>query len=328
MATKIHGDELPQVLVLGSPWVLPSLESQFSHRFHFLKPSNSQFPLLQFLSSYAQSVQALLIPGGSFALTSAILDCLPSLKLAVTTSVGVDHLDLPELRRRGIAVAYAGNLYSEDVADMAVGLLIDVLRKVSAADRFLRQGLWPTNREFPLGLKLSGKRIGIVGLGKIGCEVAKRLEGFGCKMSYNSRTKKPLVPYSYHSTVHELAAECEALIVCCGLTEETRHMIDREVMVALGKDGVIINVGRGAIIDEKELIECLLQGEIGGAGLDVFENEPEIPEELFGVDNVVLSPHVAVITHESMKGLCKLVVDNLEAFFSNKPLVSPFMDGG
>ncbi|KAA0049006.1 hypothetical protein IC582_012304 [Cucumis melo] len=321
-----HGKNLHQVLVLGSPWVLPALRSQFSNRFHFLIPSLSDLPLLQFLSSYAQSTQALLIPGGCFLVTSAVLDCLPALKLLVTTSAGVDHLDLPELRRRRIGIAYVPDLYSEDVADLAVGLLIDVLMKVSAGDRFFRLRLPPTtNGDFPpFRLKLNGKRIGIVGLGQIGSKVAKRLEGFDCKISYNSRTKKPLVPYSFYSNVHELASNCDGLVICCGLTKETQHMIDREVMVALGKDGVIINVGRGAIIDEKAMVECLIKGEIGGVGLDVFENEPEIPEELFNFDNVVLSPHVAVMTHETLVGLSRLVVDNLEALFSNKPLVSPF----
>ncbi|CAK9319015.1 unnamed protein product [Citrullus colocynthis] len=258
-------------------------------------------------------------------LNSAVLDCLPLLKLVLTTSAGVDHLNLAELRGHGIAIACAGNLFSEDVADMAVGLLIDVLRKVSERDQFVRQCLWPTKPNFPLGLKLSDKQVGIVGLGKIGSEVAKRLEGFGCRISYNSRTKKPLVPYSYYSNVHELAADCEVLIICCGLTKETHHMINREVMLALGRNGVIINIGRGPVIDEHEMIRCLVEGEIGGAGLDVFEIEPEVPRQLFTLDNVVLSPHAAVTTHESFVGMSKLVVENLEAFFSNKPSVSPYM---
>ncbi|CAK9319016.1 unnamed protein product [Citrullus colocynthis] len=325
MAVERQGEELPQVLVLGPPWVFSTLESQFPNKFHFLKPWDSELSLHQFLISYAQSTQALLIPAVIHTLNSAILDCLPSLKLIITTSAGVDHLNLPELRGRGIAIAYAGNLYSEDVADMAVGLLIDVLRNVTAGDRFVRQRLWPTKPDFPLGLKLSGKQIGIVGLGKIGFEVAKRLEGFGCRISYNSKTKKPLVPYSYYSNVHELASNCEVLIICCGLTEETHHIINREVMLALGKNGVIINIARGAVINEKEMIQCLVEREIGGAGLDVFEIEPEIPKQLFTLHNVVLSRHAAITTHESFVGMSKLVVENLEAFFSNKPLVSPYM---
>lgn len=155
MAAERQSDELPQVLVLSPPTVFTSLESQFSNRFHFLKPWNSELPLLQFLISNAQSARAcLVIPGDRIAVSSAILDCLPSLNLVVTTSAGVDHLHVAELRRRGVAIAYAGNLFSQDVADTAVGLLVDVLRNVSAGDRFVRQGLWPKQGDFPLGLKV------------------------------------------------------------------------------------------------------------------------------------------------------------------------------
>lgn len=217
-------------------------------------------------------------------------------------------------------------MFSEDVADMAVALLIDVLRKVSAADRYVRQRLWATKGDFPLGSKLGGKRIGIVGLGSIGFQVAKRLEAFGCSILYNSRKEKEFVSYPFYTNVCELAANSDALIISCGLTEQTRHMINREVLLALGKEGVIVNIGRGAIIDEKELVQCLVQGEIGGAGLDVFENEPNAPKELFALDNVVLAPHMAVFTPESFKALCDIMIGNLEAFFSNKPLLSPVMN--
>ena len=172
--------------------------------------------------------------------------------------------------------------------------------------------------------QLGGKRVGIVGLGSIGSEVAKRLEAFGCCVSYNSRNKKPSVTYPFYPDVCELAANSDVLIICCALTDQTHHLINKQVLLALGKRGVIINVGRGAIIDEKEMVGCLLRGEIGGAGLDVFENEPDVPEQLFALDNVVLSPHSAVFTPESFKDVCELAVANLEAFFSNKPLLTPF----
>ncbi|CAB4300211.1 unnamed protein product [Prunus armeniaca] len=139
--------------------------------------------------------------------------------------------------------------------------------------------------------------IGIVGL----AEVAKRLEAFGCVVSYNSRRKQQALPYLFYSNVHELAANTNALIICCALTDQTHHMIKKEVLSALGREGVIVNVGRGAIIDEKELVRCLVHGEIGGAGLDVFENEPHVPQELFALDNVVLSPHNAALTPESFE---------------------------
>lgn len=131
--------------------------------------------------------------------------------------------------------------------------------------------------------------------------------------------------FPFYTNVRELAANSDALIICCGLTDQTRHMINREVLLALGK-GVIINIARGAIIHEKEMVQCLTSGEIGGAGLDVFENEPNVPEELFALDNVVLAPHVAVFTTESLKALRDIMIGNLEAFFSNKPLLSPVMD--
>ena len=161
-----------------------------------------------------------------------------------------------------------------------------------------------------------------MGLGSIGSEVAKRLSAFGCIIAYNSRKKKQSVPFPYYARVCDLAANSDVLILCCALTEKAHHVINKDVMVALGKQGVIINVGCGSLIDEKELVQCLVRGEIGGAGLDVFENEPNAPKELFELDNVVLSPHCAVMTPESFEALLELIVTNLKAFFSTKPLLS------
>ncbi|MCL7044834.1 hypothetical protein MKW94_012093 [Papaver nudicaule] len=169
---------------------------------------------------------------------------------------------------------------------------------------------------------MGGKRVGILGLGSIGSEVAKRLEAFGCIISYNSRNKKPSVPFPYYSNVIDLASNSDALIVCCELNKETFHIVSKDVMAALGTNGIVINVGRGALVDEKELVRCLVQGEIGGAGLDVFENEPNVPKELLELDNVVLSPHKAVITSESFAAIHELILANLDAFFSDKPLFS------
>ena len=175
-------------------------------------------------------------------------------------------------------------------------------------------------------LQLGGKRVGIVGLGSIGSAVARRLGAFGCTILYHSKRKKPSVSYKFFSNVTDLAAESDVLITTCALTDETHHIIDKEVMLALGKDGIIINVGRGALVDEKELVRCLMEGEIGGAGLDVFKNEPVVPQELFHMDNVVLTHHQAVFTPESFDGLLEVVMGNLEAFFSNKPLLTPISE--
>ncbi|KAK2664705.1 hypothetical protein Ddye_003279 [Dipteronia dyeriana] len=291
-------------------------EHHLSTHFNLLDPLDSP-DSTHFVRRHANSISVLLCVDPT-PISSDLLDLLPALRLIVGSSVGVDHLDLSDCRRRGIAVTSAG----EDVADLAVGLLIDVLRGISAAGRFVRSGFWAKTGDYPLGFKLGGKRIGIVGLGNIGSQVAKRLEAFGCIISYNSRRKKPSVPFAYYANIYDLAMNSDVLVVCCALTEETHHIVNKEVMAALGKEGVIINVGRRALIDEKEMVQFLVRGEIGGVGLDVFENEPDVPKELFQLDNVVLSPHSAVATPECFDALEELIIFILKAFFSHEPLRS------
>ncbi|KAL3743670.1 hypothetical protein ACJRO7_018871 [Eucalyptus globulus] len=274
--------DLPQLLVINPPAFF-NYGDPFAAKFAVLRAWESPLPLPGFLSAHAQSARALLCSGAA------------------------------RCRRRGMAVANAGEVFSDDVADEAVGLALAVLRRVSAADRFVRRGLWAEEGDFALGSKLAGKRVGIVGLGSIGLQVAKRLEAFGCPVSYNSRTKKPSVSYPFYANVNSQQTQ-------------THHMIDKSVLLALGKDGILINVCRGAIIDEKELVQSLVRGEIRGAGLDVFENEPNVPEELLSLDNVILSPHVAVFTEESFQDLAELMIANLEAFFSNEPLITLVID--
>lgn len=310
-------DQRPLVLVYRLPsFNLPNTDRLKTH-FRLLDQ-----PITATVTASSSSVRALIAVGPT-PVAAETLDLFPSLRIVVGSSAGVDHIDLAECRRRGIAVTTAGDAYSENVADYAVALLLDVLRRVSAADRFVRSGLWPQKGEYPLGYKLGGKRVGIVGLGSIGSEVAKRLVAFGCTVAYNSRNKKPSAPYPYYANVCDLAVDSDVLVICCALTNETRHIINKDVLTALGSEGVIINVGRGPLVDEKELVQFLVRGEIGGAGLDVFENEPEVPKELFSMDNVVLSPHCAIMTAESFESLMEVIIANLKAFFSNKPLLSP-----
>ena len=172
-------------------------------------------------------------------------------------------------------------------------------------------------------MQVSGKRVGILGLGSIGTLVARRLAAFGCRIAYNSRSPKPSCPYEFYPTARALAAASDVLVLSCALTEETRRVVDRGVMEALGAGGVLVNVGRGGLVDEPELVRCLREGVIGGAGLDVYEDEPEVPPELLAMDNVVLSGHRAVLTAESMRGVAEVVAGNLEAFFAGSPLLSP-----
>ncbi|CBI34779.3 unnamed protein product, partial [Vitis vinifera] len=256
-------DELPLVLV----HVLPPFEIPFKGRLQ------SRFQLIDSSDSTFSPHASVLLCVGPAPVSSDTLRHLPSLQCIVGSSAGVDHIDLEECRRRGITVTNAGSSFCEDGADFAIGLLIDVLRRISAADRYVRAGLWPMKGDYPLGSKLGGKRVGIVGLGKIGSEIAKRLVAFGCRIAYNSRNKKSSVSFPYYANICNLAAN------------------------------IIINVGRGGLINEKEL--------------------PDVPKELFELENVVLSPHKAIATLESLASLQELIVGNLEAFFSNKPLLSP-----
>ncbi|CAO2041742.1 unnamed protein product [Urochloa humidicola] len=301
-----------------------AFDAVLHERYRVLDFFASGEPLPEFLAAAAALPDppraAVVVGGRSARVDAAFLDAAPSIAFVFSTGAGVDHIDLHECARRGVAVANSGNVYSADVADHAVGMLVDVLRRISAADRFVRGGLWPAQGDYPLGTKIGGKCVGIIGLGNIGSLIAKRLEAFGCIIYYNSRKQKDSVPYKYFSSVHDLAAESDVLVVACALNKHTRHIVDKDVLEALGKDGVIINVGRGANVDEMELVRALKDGRVAGAGLDVFENEPMVPAELFSMDNVVMTNHVAVFTSESRSEVRDTTISYLEAFFSGKPL--------
>ncbi|KAL1544456.1 glyoxylate/hydroxypyruvate reductase HPR3-like [Salvia divinorum] len=319
----LPGGDRPDLLVLRPGLLFKVFEQEFLAKFNVLKAFESPLPLDKYLRDHAQSARAILCEAIVTRITADLLLQLPALELVVADGTGVNHIDLAECHRRGISVTNTGDIFSEDTADYGVGLLIDVMRRISRADAFVRRGSWPVTAEFPLGRKVRGKRVGIVGLGNIGTKLARRLEAFGCKVSYNSRTKKQSAPYDFHPTVVDLASQSDILIICCSLTEKTRHIINEEVLNALGKKGILINIGRGPIVDEKTLVKYLVDGKIAGAAMDVYENEPRVPSELFGLDNVVLSPHRGAFTEEAFFDAFKIVMGNLDAFFSNTSLLTP-----
>ncbi|KAM0900854.1 hypothetical protein ACQ4PT_020331 [Festuca glaucescens] len=318
----------PSVLLLYR--LKPAVLADLAGRYRLLDSHASPLPLDAFLvaaAAAADTPRAAVVPGsGVVRIDAAFLDAVPSLGCVVSVSAGLNHVDLPECARSGVAVANAAGIYSADVADYAVGLLIDVLRGVSASNRFLRR-----RGEFLLsplgGSRLGGKRVGIVGLGSIGSAIATRLEAFGCVVSYHSRRRKHGVSYGYYPTALDLAASSDVLVVACALTAETRHVVDRAVLDALGSGGVLVNVARGANVDEAELVRALAERRIAGAGLEVFDDEPNVPAELLGMDNVVvvLTHHQAAYTPESMADLDRLVAGNLEAFFAGAPLLTPVL---
>ncbi|XP_021298636.1 hydroxyphenylpyruvate reductase-like [Herrania umbratica] len=297
------------------------LEQELETRFKLIKLWDHSSSKTEFFNNYSSSIKAV-VGNTKVGADAKLIDSLPNLEIVASYSVGLDKIDLDKCKQRGIKVTNTPDVLTDDVADLAIGLALAVLRKVCVCDRFVRSGNWISG-DFGLATKFSGKSVGIVGLGRIGSEIAKRAEAFQCPISYHSRSKKPNTNYKYYSNIVDLAANCEILVVACALTEETHHIVNRKVIDALGPKGFLINIARGAHVDEPELVSALLEGRLGGAGLDVFENEPEPPEKLFALDNVVLVPHVGSDTEETSKAMADLVISNLEAHFKGEPLLTP-----
>ncbi|KAL1551537.1 hydroxyphenylpyruvate reductase [Salvia divinorum] len=296
------------------------LEQELDKRFNLFRywtqPNQTEF-----LAQHADSIRA--VVGNSTAGASAdLIDALPKLEIVSNFSVGLDKIDLTRCKEKGVRVTNTPDVLTDDVADLAIGLMLAVLRRICQCDKYVRSGAWKLG-DFRLTTKFSGKRVGIIGLGRIGLAVAERAEAFDCPVSYYSRSKKADTNYTYYGSVAELASNSDVLVVACALTPETTHVVNREVLDALGPKGVLINIGRGPHVDEAELVSALVEGRLGGAGLDVFEKEPQVPEELFGLENVVLLPHVASGTEETRIAMADLVLGNLEAHFSSKALLTP-----
>ncbi|KAF5741672.1 hypothetical protein HS088_TW10G00676 [Tripterygium wilfordii] len=296
------------------------LEKELEKRFTVFKFWN--YPdKPKFLATHSNSIRAI-VGSATAGADAAMIEALPKLEIVASFSVGMDKVDLGKCREKGIRVSNTPDVLTDDVADLAIGLMLAVLRRLCESDRYVRSGKWKKG-DYKLTTKFSGKSVGIIGLGRIGMAIAKRAEAFSCPISYYSRTEKTDSTYKYYPSVVELASNCQILVVACALTDETRHIINREVIDALGPKGVLINIGRGPHVDEPELVSALVEGRLGGAGLDVFEHEPHVPEELFGLENVVLLPHVGSGTVETRQAMADLVIGNLEAHFLNKPLLTP-----
>lgn len=255
---------------------------------------------------------------------ASLMDVLPGLEIVANFGVGYDGVDVKHAAAKGIAVTNTPDVLSEEVADTAVGLLINTLRLLPQAEEWLRQGRWVREGAFPLSpLSLRGRTVGLYGLGRIGLAIAKRLEAFGVSVAYHTRTQREGLDYAYHPTLAGLAEAVDTLVIIVPGTEATRKTVNAEVLSALGKNGVLINVGRGSTVDEAALVEALEKGVIAGAGLDVFDNEPHVPDALLALPNVSLLPHVASASVVTRNAMADLVVDNLKAWFSTGKALTP-----
>jgi lactate dehydrogenase-like 2-hydroxyacid dehydrogenase len=248
-------------------------------------------------------------------------DRLPALEIVASFGVGYDKVDATTAATRGIVVTNTPGVLDEEVADLAVGLLLATLRRIPQADRFVREGHWPAG-PFPLSPTLRGRQVGILGLGAIGKAVARRIEAFEVPIGYHGRSRQEGVDYTYYTTPAALAEASDVLVAIVPGGSATRHLVDAPVLAALGPDGVLVNVSRGSVVDEVALIAALQAGTIGGAGLDVFEDEPNVPEALFAMANVVLLPHIGSASHATRAAMGRLVVDNLVAWFDGAPAMT------
>ncbi len=262
------------------------------------------------------------VVGGGAPVGAAEMDALPDLRAIVNFGVGYDNVDLVEATRRGVVVSNTPDVLTDAVADLAVVLVVDVLRGVTAADRFVRSGAWGRGEKLPLTRDVRGAVVGVLGLGRIGTAAAERLEAFGAEIHYHSRSAKD-VAWTYHASPVELARASDVLVVLTPGGAGTAKLVDAAVLDALGPDGYLVNVARGSVVDEDALVAALGAGRIAGAGLDVFADEPHVPAALLAREDVVLLPHVGSATTETREAMGRVVLDNVDAFLQRGELVTP-----
>lgn len=259
---------------------------------------------------------------GHLKVDAALMDALPKLEIIANFGVGVDQIDLDAAKQRGIIVTNTANVLNDCVADCAMALVLNTLRKFPQADKYLREGLWKTQGTYQLTTSLRGKTLGILGLGRIGEEIAKRAQAFGMTIRYHNRNKKD-VSYAYDSDAAALAKNSDVLLVITPGGTETNKLINARVLDALGPQGYLVNVARGSVVDQPVLLQYLQQKKIAGAGLDVYEHEPDVPPEFFELDNAVLLPHMASATNETRMAMGNLQIENIVLHLSGQPVKTP-----
>ena len=263
-----------------------------------------------------------IVGGGEARIDAALMDQCPQLEVITICGVGYDGVDVQAAKARGVPVTHTPDVLNDDVADLGLALLLAVARNVPAADQFTRQGNWEKG-PFPLTRKLSGSRLGIVGMGRIGQAIAKRAAAFDMDIRYHTRSARSDVPYAHEPSLQALAAWSDFLLVITPGGAGTRHLINAEVLQALGAHSYLVNVARGSVVDEPALIEALQKGVIAGAGLDVYADEPHVPAALRALPNVVLTPHMASGTAQTRGAMSDLTLANLHAHFDGQPLRTP-----
>jgi D-3-phosphoglycerate dehydrogenase len=311
----------PGLLVVGElpEWDFADLSRRFTLH-HYWRAADKA----AMLAEHAGSIVAISTKG-EIGADAAMMDALPLTKIIACYGVGVDAIDLEAARARGIRVTNTSDVLTEEVADMAVLLLLSAARQVKLGDAWVRDGSWVAKGPMPLTTRVWGKRIGIVGMGRIGRAIARRATAFGMPVSYSGRAPQPALPYTHYPTPAALAPHVDILCVSAAGGAATRGLVDRAAIEALRPGVIFVNVSRGTVVDEAALLEALRVGRIAAAGLDVFLNEPEIDPEFLRFPNVVLQPHAASGTVETRRDMGRLMRENLEAQIDGRPLLTPIV---
>lgn len=255
--------------------------------------------------------------------SAAMIERLPELRLISSWGVGYETIDMAAANARGIRITNTPNVLDDCVADMAWALMLAAARRTSEGDRYVKGGQWRTIGAFPATTKVSGKRLGILGLGRIGEAIARRSAGFDMDVRYHNRRARADIPYRHEASLTQLARWADFLVVACVGGPATRHLVSAEVIDALGPQGILVNIARGSVIDQQAMVAALVEGRLGGAGLDVLENEPIVPPELLDMGKVTLMPHTGSATRDTRRAMEQLVIENLEAFLQGRPLLTP-----
>jgi lactate dehydrogenase-like 2-hydroxyacid dehydrogenase len=280
-----------------------------------------------FLAEHAASITAI-VTAGSAGVDAALMDALPNLGAIVNLGAGYDTIDVDAAKRRGIGLSNTPDVLTDTVADTAVGLVLNTVRRLSAADRYVREGRWARDGAYPLTRDVNGTQVGILGLGRIGGAIATRLLAFDCAIAYHNRHQIAGSPYRYAASPVELAESVDILVVVTAGGKATEKLVSRAVLGALGPEGYLINVARGGVVDQDALIEMLSAGALAGAGLDVFVDEPDVPAELRALDNVVLLPHVGSATARTRSAMALLALRNLDDYLTHGTLTTPVLRPG
>ncbi len=310
---------MPDIEILAvanpPPFLLQPLQAKYivHQRLHETDPAA--------FAKAAPRIRAIAASGDS-KVGADLIAQLPALEVISVMGVGYDGIDVAAAKARGVLVTHTPAVLNDDVADLAIALMLAWARQIPRADRFVRAGEWPKG-PLPLGRKLSGARLGLVGMGRIGQAIAQRAAAFGMTIAYTARSAKRELAHAYLPSAAALAAQSDFLVVITPGGAGTRHLIDAAVLTALGPQGCLVNVARGSVVDEAALIAALSAGEIAGAALDVFENEPTVPQALREMDNVVLTPHIGSATAQTRRAMAALAFDNLDARLSGKPAPTP-----